>query len=117
MSQRKRGLMGFNAPRKRQRTLNAKVASLSRQVAANKKELKYYDGTLTVSQSTPAYQSIFTQAANVPPFLGRGLRVHKVEVSHDNSIKFSAYTERKPRSTLVNPLASLSHRYDPESYT
>ncbi len=103
-------------PFKRRRTLDSRVSTLTRQVNANKKELKYYDATL--DNSVDDYTSLFTgMNVNKPVFLGRQIHIKRLHVSLSASGSvFQLFRETKvtPVATFPDPTLPLATRYDPE---
>lgn len=71
---------------KRARTLTSQVNQLKRQVASNKKELKYYDGFIQVTETGSLDQSLLTNVfdsggvSDNPTFVGRKIYLRKLEL-------------------------------------
>lgn len=114
---------------KRQRTnLNREVNRLKRQVAVNKKELKYYDGLFVLPGESGSItaQSIFTNVvddnglADNPVFVGRKAYIKKIELrvastNDQTENEFLMWREKrqgKDPNGFLEPLA-----FDPEYHT
>ncbi len=101
---------------KRRRTLDSRVSTLTRQVNANKKELKYYDATL--DNSVDDYTSLFTgMNVNKPVFIGRQVHLKRLHVSLPQSgavLQIFRETKVTPVSSFPDPTLPLATRYDPE---
>ena len=117
---------------KRQRTLGREVTKLKRQVAINKKELKYYDGffLLPADATSLTNQSVFKDVttesgvANNPIFYGRKLYVKKIQIRvgsldsvigdslDDEFIMWREKRQGKDPTGFLSPLA-----FDPEYHT
>ncbi len=108
------------AVNKRRRTLGTQVQTLSRQVNANKKELKYFDLAMITPGTATTYKSLFTQAElPIPQFIGRCFHLRKIRVSLSSTAdELQMYAEKKTSNAkLPTPATALATRYDPEYHT
>ena len=130
---------GPSSKRQRKHPL-VRLNTLQAQVNRNKKEMKYYDIRMVAPGfSTAEVDSLFKQTTNwqtgslPPPFLGRGIRVHRIRLSSSfltsNEVgneevpltrRCCMWREIKaipPSKTEPDVNVPLATRYDPEFHT
>lgn len=113
---------------KRARTLESKVTTLSKQVSANRKELKYYDGRIAVPPQPDQLEnkSFFKDVVDSsgltanPIFIGRKAHIQKIEIRvlqelGDAYGTFMIWREKRQGKDVTNPLYPLG--IDPEYHT
>lgn len=111
---------------KRARTLTNEVRSLKKQVTANKKELKYYDGRFKhlISPDNITSQSFFKDVVDSggfsadPTFVGRKIHVRKIEIRiyADQAGTCLIWREKRPGKDVASD-ALYPLGLDPEYHT
>lgn len=113
---------------KRARTLESQVTNLKKQVTANKKELKYYDGRIAVpiQPSLLENKSLFKDVVDAsglsanPTFIGRKAHIKRIDIrvkqeNSDINGSFLIWREKRLGKDITNPLYPLG--IDPEYHT
>ena len=131
-------VQGPSSKRARKHPL-VRLNTLQAQVNRNKKEIKYYDIRMHAPGfSTATVDSLFTQTTNwetgssPPPFLGRGIRVHRIRLATNyhstNEVDVDLPLTRRccmwreikiPPASKTEPDVNtpIATRYDPEFHT
>lgn len=108
---------------KRLKTLDNEVTRLKKQVNANKKELKYYDGYFDLTQQATEISFLSdvlnsSGAANNPTFVGRKIHIRKMEIRVQSSNTIAEvlfWREKRPGKTVTDGKYPLA--LDPEYHT